>query len=153
AVKEMRRLPDRRQETECAQRNALLDSSGHNGGPMMSFRISGLPADQFADFFALSDHELVARGAVRRVADARTPGYPCRSSLTESRPGDELLLVNYEHPPVSSPYRMRFAIFVRKGEETYSAVDDVPEQLRLRTLAVRGFDADAMMVGFELVAG
>jgi hypothetical protein len=48
---------------------------------------------------------------------------------------------------------MRFAIFVRKSEETDSAVDEVPEQLRLRTLAVRAFDADAMMVGFELVDG
>ncbi len=74
-------------------------------------------------------------------------------SLTDSRPGDELLLVNYEHHPVSSPYHMRFAIFVRRGEETYRAVDEVPEQLRLRTLAVRAFDADAMMVGFELAAG
>jgi hypothetical protein len=120
---------------------------------MMSFRISGLPAEQFADLFVLSDQELAARGALRRIADARTPGYPCRVSLTDSRPGDELLLVNYEHHPVFSPYRMRFAIFVRKGEETYSAVDEVPEQLRLRTLAVRAFDADAMMVGFELVAG
>jgi Protein of unknown function (DUF1203) len=112
----------------------------------MSFRISGLPAEQFADLFGLSDQELAARGAFRRIADARTPGYPCRVSLTDSRPGDELLLVNYEHHPVSSPYRMRFAIFVRKGEETYSAVDEVPEQLRLRTLAVRAFDADAMMI-------
>src|SRR5262245_28843628 len=92
AVKEMRRPPDRRQETECAQRNALLDSSVHNGGPMMGFRISGLPADQFADLFTLSDQELVARGAVRRIAAERTPGYPCRVSLTDSRPGDELLL-------------------------------------------------------------
>jgi hypothetical protein len=120
---------------------------------MMSFRISGLAAEQFADLFVLSDQELAARGALRRIADARTPGYPCRVSLTDSRPGDELLLVNYEHHPVSSPYRMRFAIFVRRGEETYSAVDEVPEQLRLRTLAVRAFDADAMMVGFELAAG
>jgi hypothetical protein len=120
---------------------------------MMTFRISGLAAEQFADLFVLSDEELAARGALRRIADARTPGYPCRVSLTDSRPGDELLLVNYEHHPVSSPYRMRFAIFVRRGEETYSAVDEVPEQLRLRTLAVRAFDADAMMVGFELAAG
>jgi len=35
---------------------------------------------------------------------------------------------------------MRFAIYVRKGEETCEAVDQVPEQLRLRTLAVRAFD-------------
>jgi hypothetical protein len=48
---------------------------------------------------------------------------------------------------------MRFAIYVRNGEETYDKVDEVPEQLRLRTLAVRAFDADAMMAGWELVEG
>jgi hypothetical protein len=120
---------------------------------MMSFRITGLAAEDFAHLFALSDEELAARGAVRRSADARTPGYPCRVSLTDSRPGDDLLLVNYEHHPVSSPYRMRFAVYVRKGEETYDAIDEVPEQLRIRTLAVRAFDADAMMVGWELIDG
>ena len=119
----------------------------------MSFRITGLPAEDFAHLFALSDEELAARGAVRRRADARTPGYPCRVSLTDSRLGDELLLVNYEHHPVSSPYRMRFAVYVRNGEETYDAIDEVPEQLRIRTLAVRAFDADAMMVGWELIDG
>ena len=73
---------------------------------------------------------------MRRIADDRQPGYPCRVSLTDSKPGDELLLVNYEHLPVDSPYRMRFAIFVRKGDETYDKIDEVPEQLRKRTLAV-----------------
>jgi Protein of unknown function (DUF1203) len=119
----------------------------------MHFRIRGLPAEQFAPLFTLSDDELAQQGAVRRIADARNPGYPCRVSLADSRPGDELILVNYEHHPVDSPYRMRFAIFVRKGDETFDAVDTVPEQLRKRTLAVRAFDADAMMVGFELVEG
>jgi hypothetical protein len=120
---------------------------------IMSFRIVGLPAERFAHLFALSDAELAAQGAVRRTADARNPGYPCRVSLTDSRPGDELILVNYEHHEVESPYRMRFAIYVRKGEETYDKVGEVPEQLRLRTLAVRAFDADAMMAGWELVEG
>jgi hypothetical protein len=119
----------------------------------MSFRITGLPAERFAHLFALSDAELSVHGAVRRIADARTPGYPCRISLTDSAPGDELLLVNYEHHAVDSPYRMRFAIFVRKGEETYDEIDQVPEQLRLRTLAVRAFDHAAMMLAFELVDG
>lgn len=119
----------------------------------MSFRITGLPAERFAHLFALPDEELAAQGAVRRTADGRTPGYPCRISLTDAAPGDELILVNYEHHAVDSPYRMRFAIFVRKGEETYDRIDEVPEQLRLRTLAVRAFDADAMMVGCELVDG
>jgi Protein of unknown function (DUF1203) len=119
----------------------------------MSFRITGLPAEDFAPLFALSDEELSARGVVRRTADGRSPGYPCRISLTDSHPGDELLLVNYEHHPVESPYRMRFAVYVRKGEERYDEIDRVPEQLRLRSLAVRAFDADAMMVGWELVEG
>ena len=119
----------------------------------MSFRITGLPAENFAHLFALSDPELAAQGAVRRIADDRTPGYPCRISLTDSKAGDELLLVNYEHHTVHSPYRMRFAIYVRKGEETYDAVDEVPQQLRLRTLAVRGFDRHGMMVGWLLSEG
>lgn len=119
----------------------------------MAFRITGLPAEPFANLFDLSDAELAARGAVRRVADDRTPSYPCRVSLTDARPGDELLLVNHEHHPVDSPYRMRFAVYVRRGEERFDAVDRVPEQLRLRTLAVRAFDTDAMMVGWELIEG
>ena len=119
----------------------------------MSFRMTGLPAERFAGLFALSDAELAEHAAVRQIADGRTPGVPCRVSLTDARPGDELLLVNYEHHPVDSPYRMRFAIYVRKGEETYDGVGEVPQQLRIRTLAVRAFDADAMMVGWELVDG
>jgi hypothetical protein len=119
----------------------------------MSFRITGLPAERFSHLFAMSDTELKQHGAVRRIADARKPGYPCRVSLTDSKPGDELILVNYEHHQVDSPYRMRFAIYVRKGEQTFDRVDEVPEQLRIRTLAVRAFDANGMMAGWELVEG
>lgn len=119
----------------------------------MSFRITGLPAEPFAPLFSLSDAELAAHGAVRRIADAREPGYPCRISLTDSEPGDELLLVNYEHHPVDSPYRMRFAIFVRKGEERYDRIDDVPEQLRLRTLAALGGRFNGAIVGERRPAG
>jgi hypothetical protein len=119
----------------------------------MSFRITGLPAEEFAPLFTLSDAELAERGAVRQLADGRNPGYPCRVSLTDSQPGDELILVNYEHHPVGSPYRMRFAIYVRRGEEQFDAVDTIPEQLRSRVLAVRGFDKNAMMAGWELVDG
>jgi hypothetical protein len=120
---------------------------------MQHFRIKGLPAEPFAPLFAMPDWALEKHGAVRRIADARDPGYPCRISLTDSKPGDELILTNYEHHAVASPYRMRFAIYVRKGEQTFDAVDTVPEQLRTRTLAVRGFDARGMMTGWELVDG
>ena len=116
----------------------------------MSFRITGLPAENFAHLFALSDDELAAQGAVRRIAGH---GAPCRISLTDATPGDEVILTNYEHHAVDSPYRMRFAIYVRKGEEQFDAIDRVPEQLRLRTLAVRAFDAEAMMLGWKLAEG
>ena len=42
----------------------------------MSFRIKGLPAEEFSDLFGLSDSALAARGAVHRIADDRDPGYP-----------------------------------------------------------------------------
>jgi hypothetical protein len=119
----------------------------------MHFRIRGLPAEHFAPLFSLSDEELATQGAVRRIADARDPGYPCRVSLTDSHAGDELILLNYEHHPVDSPYRMRFAIYVRPDEETFDAFDTVPAQLRRRTLALRAFDADAMMIGHALTDG
>lgn len=116
----------------------------------MSYRISGLPAEQFSGLFGMSDEELKARGAVRRIAEGNSP---CRVSLTDAQPGDELLLVNYEHHPVNSPYRMRFAIYVRRGEQQFDAVNEIPEQLRSRTLAVRAFNENAMMVGWELIDG
>jgi hypothetical protein len=116
----------------------------------MTFRIRGLRAEDFTHLFALSDVDLAARGGVRRTVDGK---YPCRVSLTDSQPGEELLLINYEHHPVASPYRMRFAIFVREGDQTYEKVNEVPEQLRSRVLAVRSFDANAMMVDNRLVDG
>ncbi len=116
----------------------------------MSFRITGLPAEPFAGLFTLSDQQLKAHGAVRRIADGNRP---CRISLTDAEPGEELLLVNYEHHPVDSPYRMRFAIYVRRGEQQYDAIDQVPAQLRTRMLAVRAFDREAMMVDWELIDG
>jgi hypothetical protein len=129
---------------------AYLVHTIHQGDVSMSFRISGLPTEPFAGLFNLSDDELREHGAVRRIAEHNAP---CRISLTDAQPGDEVLLVNYEHHPVDSPYRMRFAIYVRRGEEQYDAVDQVPEQLRARTLAVRAFDANAMMLAWEVVNG
>jgi hypothetical protein len=116
----------------------------------MRFRIRGLEAERFAPLFALSDAELAAHGTLRKRVNY---GAPCRVSLTDAAPGDEVILTNFEHHAVASPYRMRFAIFVRQREQTYDAVDSVPVQLRRRTLAVRGFDAQGMMTGCELIEG
>jgi len=119
----------------------------------MTFRITGLPAEHFMPLFDLPDEALAEHDAKRLIADDRTPGYPCRISLTDARQGDTMLLVNYEHHAVRSPYRMRFAVFVREGEERFDAVDQVPEQLLIRTLAVRAFDTNSMMINSRLVEG
>ena len=116
----------------------------------MSFRITGLPAANFDHLFGLSDEELGQRGAVRRIAGHPAP---CRVSLTDAKVGEEVILTNYEHHAVDSPYRMRFAIYVRQGEKTYDEIDEIPEQLRTRQLAVRAFDQSGMMVGWELAEG
>jgi hypothetical protein len=118
----------------------------------MHFRLLGLPAEPFADLFSLDDEQLAARGARRSIAQSDS-GYPCRISLTDAARGDELLLVNYEHQPADSPYRSCHAIYVRRNERTYDAVDQVPEQLRRRMLSVRGFDVDGMMTEADLVDG
>ncbi len=118
----------------------------------MSFRITGLPAEPFTELFQLSDQELAARNAVRRIADTK-PGYPCRVSLTDAEPGQQVILTHFEHHAVASPFRASHAIYVREGERTFDAIDQIPEQLRLRLLSVRAFDGDGMLVAADVIDG
>jgi len=74
----------------------------------MNFRIRGLEAGQFSHLFALSEAELAAQGALRKIADGSCP---CRVSLTDATPGDEVILVNYEHHAVASPSARAPALF------------------------------------------
>ena len=118
----------------------------------MNFRISGLPAAQFSEWFDLSDAQLRQRHALRVVAD-RKPGFPCRISLTDAEPGDEVLLINYAHLAEDSPYRASHAIYIRRGETTFDTPGDVPAMLRSRLLSVRGFDARHLLTAADVVDG
>lgn len=118
----------------------------------MHVRIRGLSAETFTHLFALDDEALARHEAVRMRAPAGSHP-PCRISLTDAEPGEEVLLVNHEHHAVASPYRARFAIFVRPGETTYDEIDHVPEQLARRLLAVRAYDARAMLCAAEITEG
>lgn len=117
----------------------------------MSFRITGLPAETFQPFFAMSDAELARRQARRLTADG--PGYPCRVSLTDAAPGDELILLNYQHQDADTPFRASHAIYVRPGEQRYDSVADVPLQLRKRLLSIRAFDQSGMMLEADVADG
>ena len=119
----------------------------------MDFQISGLPLADFAPLFALSDAQLGERDIVRRVAD-ESPGFPCRVSLRDADPGERVLLLNYEHLAVASPYRSRHAIYVRENAvEARPAVNEVPDVLVTRLLSIRAFDSDGMMCEADVVQG
>jgi hypothetical protein len=119
----------------------------------MNFHIKGLPAANFTALFNLPDAELATRAAVRVRAD-RHPGFPCRVSLRDARVGETLLLVNYEHLKVATPYRSRHAIFVlENATEAQLEVGEIPEVLRSRLLSLRAFDNTGMMIDADVMQG
>lgn len=118
----------------------------------MSFRITGLSPKPFRALFDLSDEALHRIGALRVIAD--DPRMPCRVSMAHADPGEELLLVNYEHQSANTPYRGSHAIYVRKlADSAFDEVDSVPEVLASRLIAVRAFDARHMMIDAEVGEG
>lgn len=119
----------------------------------MHFHITGLPLAPFAPLFALSDAELAARNILRQTADKK-PGFPCRVSLRDAEPGERLLLLNYEHLSVASPYRSQHAIYVREhATEVHLQVDEIPEVLACRLLSLRAFTPQGMMRTADVVHG
>jgi hypothetical protein len=62
----------------------------------MGFQISGLKHEQFQEYFQLDDKALAARGARRYVADNKA-GFPCRVSLIDAEPGEQVILLSYHH--------------------------------------------------------
>jgi hypothetical protein len=119
----------------------------------MRFQISGLPVAPFAPLFGLSDAELAKQDIVRHTAD-RSPGFPCRVSLRDAEAGETLLLLNYEHLAVATPYRSRHAIYVREyAEEARVAVNDIPDVLRRRLLSLRAFDKQGMLLDADVADG
>lgn len=120
---------------------------------MSSFRLVGLAAENFEPFFAMSDDELAALGARRVVADAPT-GFPCRVSLADAAPGDELLLLPFEHLSTRSPYRATGPVFVRRGvPRAVLAPGEIPPYVTRRAMSVRAYDANDMMVDADVCDG
>ena len=119
----------------------------------MPFQISALAGEQFEHLFAMSQEQLAATQVIERTANEEN-SFPCRVSLEDAKIGEQLLLVNFEHLPVNSPYRSRHAIYVRRGARTaHPAENEIPGMLRSRTLSVRGFDPDGIMLEAEICPG
>jgi hypothetical protein len=129
--------------------------------PITDFRISGLPAEPFQRYFAMTDAELRTHGASRVVASPPVPGAdlglmpPCRVSLRDAAPGESSILLHYaHHTSPASPYRASGPIYVREGvTQTAIFENQVPAQQRTRLLSVRAYDADGIMVDAEVAPG
>lgn len=118
-----------------------------------SFQFIALPHEQFAPLFSRSDAELQAVGACRMVVDQK-PGFPCRVSLVDAEIGETVLLINFTHHDVTTPYRGSGAIYIRNGASTVTpAVNEIPLMFTQRLLSVRGYDAGGMLVDTEVVNG
>ncbi len=111
----------------------------------MAYRIEGLAPAAFDGLFSMTDGELAARGAMRVVADSPF-GFPCRVSLEDAAPGEELVLFNHVSHDVDGPFRTAYAIYVRKDADApASYIDKAPPYLDRRTLSLRGFGADGLL--------
>lgn len=112
----------------------------------MTYRIQGLDPAPYRPLFALSDGELAARGIVRMTVSEK-PSFPCRVTLEDRNIGEQVLLLNYVSHDVTNPYRASHAIFVAEGDhEAAKFIDEVPPVFAGRTLSLRGFDDEGMMV-------
>lgn len=118
----------------------------------MKFQIAGLDPSLFAHLHALSDDALKQAGA-RRVRVEAKPAAPCRVTLDDAEIGESIVLLNYAHQPNDTPYRQQGPIFVREGGARFDAAGIIPPALERRTLSLRGFDADHMMIEADLVEG
>lgn len=119
----------------------------------MSFKIAGLQPHLFDGYRALDEAALAERAA-RRVAIDAPNSAPCRVTLDDVAPGEAALLVNFDLQPAHSPYRQMGPIYVsQKPRAPFEGVDIIPPALARRTLSLRGFDADGMMLDADIVEG
>jgi hypothetical protein len=119
----------------------------------MDFKLSGLPLAEFEHLLHLDDAGLEAAGIVRcRVTEAHSN--PCRITLEDAVPGEQVLLLNYAHQRAASPYAASGPIFVRcDASATRVAVNEVPEQQRRRLLSVRAYDRRDWIVEADVTPG
>jgi hypothetical protein len=118
----------------------------------MSFRITGLDPSQFQHLYAWSNQELAAAGT-QRVRVSEKPAAPCRISLDDAEVGESVLLLSHAHQPADTPYRQQGPIFIRETTHRFEADNVIPPALARRTLSLRAFDAEHMMIDADLTEG
>lgn len=118
-----------------------------------NFQMKAIDQSAVNHFFALSDEQLEAIDAVRMTVDQEL-SYPCRVSLQDAKPGEEVILFSFDHLDEKSPFKAKSPVFVRKDALTAQPkVNEIPLMLRHRLLSVRAFDEKAMIQDSKTVKG
>lgn len=116
----------------------------------MGFQISPLPVSDFAFLFGMDDAGLARNNACRVRATAKS-GFPCRTSLEDAEPGEDLILVHHISHDVATPYRSAYAIYVREnGVQGRIWKDELPPVFLGRPIALRAFDKAGMLKNAKL---
>lgn len=118
----------------------------------MAFHITGIDPAPFAHLHAMSDGQLELGGMQRVVIDAKHVA-PCRISLDDAEIGESVVLLTYAHQPADTPYNQQGPIFIRETQARAGVSDAIPPALARRTLSLRGFDANHMMIEADLTEG
>jgi hypothetical protein len=138
-------------EIEGAERRTIPAS--HSNPHMNSFQLVGLPAEPFADLFALPDAQLLPLNIHRMIVDEEH-SYPCRISLEDAQIGEEVLLLPFEHQPAMSLYRASGPIYVRRGARQCTiAIGEIPAYVRIRLVSVRAYDTRGWIVDAAVCEG
>jgi hypothetical protein len=126
----------------------------HDGGQevYVSYFIEGLDPAAFAPLFALDDAALKARGILQMHVASH--GFPCRVSLENAPLDDRVLLLNFVHHAVDTPFRSSHAIYVAESSrEQRRYQNSIPPALAQRLLSLRAFDRQGMMLDAVVVEG
>ena len=73
----------------------------------------------------------------------------------DAEPGEDLLLVNFEHLPVGNPYRSCYAVYVREGasESGANIATKCPTSLLRACCRCARFGTDDMLMAGEVIEG
>jgi len=119
----------------------------------MDYRITGLPAEQFAELQQASNDELARRGVERHVVETPNSA-PCRISLQDAEVGEEVLLFSFPHQAAASPYAATGPIFIRRAAtRAFDGINVIPDQQSRRLLSVRAYDDADHIVDAEVQPG
>ena len=79
--------------------------------------------------------------------------YPCRHCLEDAQPGERMLLFSHSPFEKMGPYKESGAVFAHERACARASKPQIPEQLRRRLLALRGYSADQRILAADVVQG